>query len=276
MLNKNRLILSIKPAIALLIIAVHIIPFYILISVSFKNMQDISSYWRLPNYFSLANFKTALIQGRMYVAICNSLIVTSISVTLVVVIGAITAYPLARIPNKMNKMLFNTVLGVMMVPSLTVIVPLYKLMVSIHGINKLWGVIIAITTYRLPLSIFLYTNFITTCPRELDEAALIDGCDRLAVFYRIILPILKPVTATVIILTSISVWNDFSFSLYFLQKPALHTITLAISSFFGDDGLTDLHSAAAGALLAILPPVILYLSMQKYFIKGLMDSAVKG
>lgn len=264
----------VKPAVAAVIIALHIIPFYILVSVGFKDQRDFSSFWKLPDYFTLDNFKSALFNRNMDTAIMNSLFIASVSVILVALIGAMTAYPLSRVRNRMNMTLLNLVLGVMMVPSMTVIVPLYKLIVNMYGINTYWGIIAVLATYRLPTSIFLYVNFIATIPKELDEAAGIDGCSRFSVFYRIILPSLKPVTASVIILTGVSIWNDYSFQLYLLQKPDLRTITLAISSLFSEQA-TNLNVGAAAALMAILPPVILFLTMQRYFIKGVVDSAVK-
>ena len=129
--------------------------------------------------------------------------------------------------------------------------------------------------HHLPISIFLFTNFINTIPKALDEAAMIDGCSRIGVFYKIILPNLKPVTASVVILTGVYVWNDYSFQMYMMQKKNMRTVTLAISSFFTENA-ANLNAGAAAALLAIIPPIILYLTMQKYFVQGIADGAVKG
>ncbi len=104
---------------------------------------------------------------------------------------------------------------------------------------------------------------------------MIDGCSRISIFYRIILPALKPVTASVVILTGVYVWNDYSFQMYVLQKRNVRTVTLAIASFFTENA-ANLNAGAAAALLVIIPPIILYLIMQKYFIKGIADGAVKG
>ena len=147
-------------------------------------------------------------------------------------------------------------------------------MVAMKGINHFWGVIIVSATFNLPMAIYMYSNFISAIPKELDEAAMIDGCSRLSVFYRIILPSLKPVTASVIIWTSVGIWNDYQFQLYFLQKPKLQTITLAITKFF-TDSRTDMGAAAAAAIIVVLPPVLMYILLQKQFVQGAMDSAVK-
>lgn len=106
------------------------------------------------------------------------------------------------------------------------------------------------------------------------EAADIDECNKFTIFFRVILPLLKPVTATVVILTGVWVWNDYQFSLFFLQKPEMRTVTLAISSFFSNDS-TNVNAAAASSFIAMLPVIVLYLSIQKYFVKGMVDGAVK-
>ena len=142
------------------------------------------------------------------------------------------------------------------------------------GINRYWGVILVSATFNLPMAIYMYSNFIGTIPKELDEAAMIDGCSRMQVFFRIILPSLKATTASVIIWTSVGIWNDYQFQLYFLQKPQFRTITLAITTFF-TDSKTDMGAAAAAAFIVVLPPVLMYIALQKYFVQGAMDSAVK-
>ena len=162
----------------------------------------------------------------------------------------------------------------MMVPPLSVLVPIYKELVSIGGINTFWGIILITVTYSLPMSVFMFSNFISGIPKELDEAALIDGCSQFMIFPRIILPNMAPVISSVLILTGVSIWNDYSFQLYVLQRPKLKTITLAISSFFSE-GNSNMPAAAAAAVLSVLPVAVIYLCLQKYFIKGTMDSAVK-
>lgn len=121
---------------------------------------------------------------------------------------------------------------------------------------------------------FLYINFINAIPVALDEAATIDGCGPIRTFFHIILPQLKPVTASVIILGCMNCWNDFQFSRYILQDTDMNTVTLSISSFFSQT-YSNLYAASASALLAVLPVVIVFLFLQKYFVQGMIDSAVK-
>jgi raffinose/stachyose/melibiose transport system permease protein len=131
------------------------------------------------------------------------------------------------------------------------------------------------TTFFLPTVIFLFTGFIRTIPRELDEAALIDGCSRYSIFFRIIFPLLKPVTASVVILTMLGIWNDYQFSLFFLQKRAVQTVPLVLSQFFSQYQ-NNLPLAAAGSLLSMLPMTLIFILLQKYFISGLAEGAIKG
>ncbi|MCG8571814.1 MAG: carbohydrate ABC transporter permease [Spirochaetes bacterium] len=264
-----------KSMLAIGIAIFHFIPFYIVMIVALKPKTDLSSRWSFPKKMYFENFIQAIEKAHIFQAIGNSVIITGISVVLVTIVGAMAAYPLARNKSKLNRAILLLVIGVMIIPPLSILVPLVTMMSRIGGISSYWGIILVVTTFQLPVSIFLYTNFIATIPISLDEAATIDGCNTFSIFFRIILPLLKPVTATVIILTGVFIWNDFQFSLYILQAPHMRVVTLAVSAFFAQSS-TNLGAAAAAALIAILPISLLYLALQKYFVQGMVDSAVKG
>jgi len=187
----------------------------------------------------------------------------------------LAAYPLARYRTRWNNFIYILSISTLIVPALTVLVPLYKLIVGMHGISTYWSMVFVLTTFFLPTTIFLYTGFIRTIPRELDEAALIDGCNRYEIFFRIIFPLLKPVTASVIIIVMLGVWNDYRFSLFLLQKPIVQTVPLVLSQFFSQFQ-NNLPLAAAGSMLSMIPMAVVYLFLQKYFISGLAEGAVKG
>ena len=258
----------------LIIFAVYFSPFYILLNISFKPTTDLSSRWKFPDSPTTENFQAAIEQGDILSALGHSFVIMVVTVLLIVVIGSLAAYPLARNKSRLNKLVKGFILGVMMVPPLSILVPLYSVLVDMGGINEYWGIILTLLTFELPMSIFLYTNFISSIPTALDEAAMIDGCGPIRTFFFIILPQLKSVTASVVILTGIHCWNDYQFSLYILQSSGMLTVTLAISSFFSQT-TSNLNAASAAALLAILPVVVCFLFLQKYFIKGMVDSAVK-
>lgn len=261
--------------ISILICLLHILPFYVLITTSFKAVDDPSSKWILPGYLYLDNFYKAWEQAHLGTAFMNNMIITFVSVLLVIILGAASSYPLARYKTKWNSFIYTLFISALIVPPLTILVPLYKLYVDLHALNTLWGIVLLHVTFNLPITIFLYSGFIGTIPRELDEAAMIDGSSHLGLFFKIILPLLKPVTASVIILTGVAVWNDYSFSVFFLQKTEVHTLTVALSAFFGQYN-SNIGWVASGSLMGAVPMTILYLFLQKYFIHGLSSGAIKG
>lgn len=262
-------------ALALLICLIHILPFYILMTTSFKAPDDFSSKWIAPGYLFLDNFINAWQEAHLERAIFNNMIVTVSAGILLVLIGSIASYPLARYRTRLNKAVFAIFVSAMIVPPLTILVPLYKFMVDIGAMNKLWGIILLHVTFSLPITIFLYTGFIRSIPYELEEAALIDGAGRFKLFYRILMPLLKPITATVIIVTCVNIWNDYQFSVFFLQRSEVHTITIALSGFFSQYN-NYVGWVAAGSLLGAIPITVVYLMLQRYFIQGLSSGAVKG
>lgn len=253
----------------------HFIPLYISINVAFKPKTDLSSRWMVPTKLYLDNFIFAAEKAKIFLAIQNSLIITVLSITVIVLIGGMAAYPLARNRSRFNDRILQFVLAVMMVPPLSMLVPLVTIMTRMGAVSSYWGIVVVLVTFQLPISIFLYTNFIRTIPGELDEAALIDGCSKFSIFYKIILPLLKPVTATVVILTGVAIWNDYQFSLFLLQAPKMKVVTLAVSSFFAQSS-SNLGAAAASAIIAVLPVALMFLFLQRFFIQGMVDSAVKG
>lgn len=253
---------------------IHLIPIYISLTVALKRKTDLTSRWFLPKDIYLENFLYALEKAELLLAMKNSFIVTFVSIILITLLGAMAAYPLARNKTFTNKIVLNLILAVMMVPPLSILVPLLTIMTKVHGVNTYWGIILTLTTFNLPLSIFLYSNFIHTIPKELEEAAMIDGCSQFKTFYTIIFPLLKPITATVIILTGVGIWNDYQFSVYLLQSQKMRVVTLAISSFFSHSS-SNLGAAAAAAIIAVLPIITLYLFLQRYFIAGMTSGSIK-
>lgn len=274
-LNHTPLAVSILRALLVLVIlAVFLSPFWILTTISFKPVSDVSSYWRFPSSPTLANFAAAIDKAGIFGAIARTAVITVSVVVLEVVVSSFAAYPLARKCSRFNRLVQAFVLGVMMVPPLSILVSLYSVVVGMHGVNSYWAVILVLLTYQLPQGIFLYTNFIRSIPKALDEAATIDGCGPGKTFFNIILPQLTPVTATIVILSSVNCWNDFQFSRYILQASRMNTVTLSISQFFSQTYI-DLNTAAACAMLAIVPVVACFLALQKYFIQGMIDSSIK-
>lgn len=260
-------------AVSILIGLIHIIPMYILFSTAMKEDSDLSSKWRLPDYLYLDNFKNAWENANLGTAFVNNIIITSLSVIFVVIIGALASYPLARFQTKLNKFMYILFISALIVPPLTTLVPLYKFIVDMGGLNTYWAIICLDVTFNIPMTIFLFTGFISTIPHDLDEAAMIDGASRVGLFFRIILPLLKPVTVTVVILSAVGIWNDYQLSVFFLQSNEKATLTVALSTFFSQFN-NSIGWVAAGSLLAMLPITLVYLFLQRFFVQG-MAGAVK-
>lgn len=270
--KKKRLLTAVAACITLF----HIIPFYILITTALKAKGDFSSKWVFPDYFSVENFTEAWEKANLGNSFANTTIITVVSAILLIILGSMAAYPLARRQTKLNKFVYFLFIGIMIIPPLTALVPLYKMVVNMGMMNTYEVAILNNVAAFMPLTIFLYAGFIrSTIPKELEEAARIDGASTVGIFFKIVFPLLKPITASILIIACVFIWNDYQFAIFFLQDQEMQTITVALASFFGQNQ-NQLNLVAAAALMAMLPMTILFLFLQKYFIAGLSSGSVKG
>lgn len=254
-----------------------LIPFYVLLYLSLNSPSSNvfeGGVLPVPNFY-FGNFKEAWFASQLGTAIGNSLIITVGALFIMVVLSSAAAYSIARFNSKMNSVIFNVLLICMMVPAIIITVPLYTLMRSIHGINTLWAMILLLASNGLPMAVFLYTSFIKALPREVEESAIIDGCTYFSAFWRVTFHFLKPVTASLIILSGLGIWNNYGQAVFFLQKQEMRTVPLAVSMFFQKYG-ADWNQMAAAAMIGLAPAVLAFLAFQKYFIKGITAGAVKG
>lgn len=254
---------------------VQLVPFWLAICQSTKPPTDLSSTI-VPRLHDAqwSNFGDAISEGGILRAILNSVIVTIGATVLTCLIGAMAAYPLARRRTRGNKLVSASILALMMIPPLSILVPLYTFLVRIGGVNSYWGVILVLATSNLPLAIFLYTAFIRSIPESIDEAGMMDGASPMRIFFKLILPLLKPVTATVVIMTGVGVWNEYALSSYLLTDQSMQTIAPRVASFFAAQS-SNLGTGAAAALIAALPVVVAYLFLQRYFIEGMVAGSEK-
>lgn len=254
---------------------IQLIPFYFGVTTAFKSQDDLSSVWRFPfSGTTMENFTSAIRDGGVLRSILNSAIITVATTLLTCVIGAAAAYPLARRRTMLNRGFEIFTLGVMMVPPLSILVPMYSLLHDMGLLSTYPGLTIVLLCVQLPQAIFLYSQFLRSVPITLEEAASVDGASRLTAFFRIVLPVLKPVTATVVILTAVNVWNEFAMSSYIMVKPEMRTLAPAIASFFGGQG-ANANAAIAASLIGVIPVIVAYLFLQKYFMKGMLAGAEK-
>lgn len=260
---------ALAAAAVLTAVLLQLLPFYITVTSSVKARSDLSSQWVLPGEWYWQNFATAVADGGILRAIGNSVIVMIGATVLVCLLGALAAYPLARRPTIGNRLVLAGVVGLIMVPPLSILVPLYSMMTSLGWVNTYHGTILVMVALHLPLAIFLYAAFMRALPVEIEEAAAVDGATGLQLLFRIVFPMLAPVTATVVILTGVAVWNEYALSVYLMRSPDMRTIAPAISSFFATSS-SDLGAAAAASLISVLPVLVVYLVLQRYFIKGMV------
>ncbi|HSP22354.1 MAG TPA: carbohydrate ABC transporter permease [Planococcus sp. (in: firmicutes)] len=270
-----------KEILLLLVALIFLSPIYIIIVNSFKTRQELyESALALPEQFSFQYYTEAMEQMDFVNAFINSMIVTIVSVVFIVILSSMTAWMLARSGNRISTIIFMTLIATMLIPFQTLMMPLMQLVTGItrdFGIplyNTLGGLIFMNIGFNAALSVFLYHGFIKSIPISLEEAATIDGASKFGVFWRIIFPILTPITATVMILNVILIWNDFLLPSLTLVDKELRTIPLSVFYFFGEFTI-EWNLAMAGLTLTIIPVVIFYMLAQKYIIKGIGEGAVK-
>ena len=265
-----------KYIVVTLMVLLSLIPFYALLYLSLNTPS--SSFFDgnilLPD-FHLANYVNAWKISKIGNAIVNSLIITVGSVAIIVLFASAAGYSIARFNSRFNRIVFQLLLLCMMIPAIIITVPLYTLMKSIGGINTHWAMILLTAATALPLSVFLYASFIKQLPREVEESAIMDGCTYFTAFWRITFHFVKPVTAAVVILSGLGIWNNYGQAVFFLQSQTMHTVPLAISIFFQKYG-AQWNLMAAAAVIGLAPAVLAFLIFQKYFIKGITAGALKG
>ncbi|MWV45744.1 ABC transporter permease subunit [Paenibacillus sp. HJL G12] len=262
--------------IMVLLALVFLIPFYFLFVNSVKTFSDLltnSASW--PSSFEWHNYARAWDITNFPKAFGNSLIVTVISNVLLALFSAMSAYRMVRHNSRFNKFLFAVFVAAMVIPFQSIMIPLVKVMSSLNLMNSIPGLIVAYLGFGVPLSVFLFHGFVKSIPLEIEEAARVDGTSIYGTFFRIVLPLMKPMFVTVIILNTLWIWNDYLLPSLVLQNADLRTIPIATFAFFGQ--FTKQWDLALPALvLGILPVIIFFLAMQKYIVEGITQGAVKG
>lgn len=256
--------------------ALSIIPFCVLLYLALNSPG--SAMFRgalLVPDMTFANFAEAWTGSKMGRAMANSFLITVCAVAVAVFAASTAGYSIARHRSRLNAAIFNTLLACMMIPAIIITVPLYTLMRAIGGVNTYWAMILLLAANALPLSVFLYASFIRTLPKEIEESAVIDGCTHFTAFWRVTFHFLAPVTSAVVILTGLSIWNNYAQAVFFLQSQEMRTIPLAIGMFFQTYG-AKWNLMAAAALIGLAPAVLAFVLFQRYFIKGITAGALKG
>jgi raffinose/stachyose/melibiose transport system permease protein len=263
-------------AVGWLVALLFLIPFYFVGINSVKSFGDLLSNaagW--PEAFRFDNYSRVWDIMRFPSAFVNSLLITVFSNLGLVLISSMAAYRMVRNPSRFNMILLFLFVSAMVIPFQSIMIPLVKVASQLHLMNSIWGLVIAYFGFGVSLNIFLFHGFIKSIPKEIEESAVVDGCSPFGVFWRIVFPLLKPMTVTIVLLNSLWIWNDFLLPLLFLYDPELRTIPLATYSFFGQY-TKQWDLALAGLVMGITPIIIFFLLMQKHIIAGITAGSVKG
>lgn len=254
-----------------------ILPIYYLVVTTFKTPEEAAlSPLGLPKTLSFENYANALSAMNYGQAIKNNLIITVSAVIILIIFSSMAAYVIARSKKKIYKTMFSIFLIGLIIPFQVAIVPLYSIISGLNLMNTHLGVvIISVFCINMPLSIFLLRGFISTVPIELEEAAYMDGCGTFKTFWLIVFPLLKPIIATLVILNTLAIWNDFLTPLLFLQSPDKAVLLQEVYKNVGPFS-TNWTSFFPMLVMSVLPLVVFYLFLQKQVMDGVVSGAVKG
>ncbi len=235
-----------------------------------------SGWWHvLRTHLTLTNYGDVLHAAGMGHAFLNSLYITVPATVLPLTFGALAAFAFAWIPFPFRDTIFLAIVGLMVVPTQTSFVPLLKLFRSWHMNGSFLGIWFAHTAFGLPLAIFLLRNFFITLPKDLIEAARIDGASSLAIFRRVVVPLSVPALASFAIFQFLWVWNDLLMALVFISNPSLRPMTVQITTLESTYGV-EFHLLSAAAFLLMIVPLVVFFSLQRYFVQGLLAGSVKS
>lgn len=228
--------------------------------------------WGFGNYASLTKY-----QAGIWVYLWNSTVVSVLTVALTLLISLLGGYAFARFSFPGKNALFLLTLAILMVPYATLLIPLYVILNAVGLQNSLVGVSLVITMFQLPFSMFMMRISFESIPRELDEAAMVDGCSSWGALWRVLLPAVKPGLVTVGLFAFLTAWNDFMAPLILINDSNRMTLPLAVANLRGQvQGVVDYGATEAGVVVLALPCILLFLILQRHYVRGFMSGAFKG
>ncbi|MEO3975759.1 carbohydrate ABC transporter permease [Streptomyces sp. CAU 1734] len=253
-------------------------PLLWLISTSFKPARELASLhptW-IPGNPTLANFRQAFEEQPLLQAAANSLIAAVCAAVICVVIATPMAYVIARRRSRLATAATGWVVISQAFPFVLVIIPLFLILKNLRLINTLSGLILVYVVWALPFALWMLAGYVRAVPRELEEAAAVDGAGRLRTLVSVVAPLLAPGIAATALFAFITAWNEFFFALVLLKTPEKQTLPVVLTHFLGAEGVADLGPLAAAAFLATIPSLIIFAIIQKRITGGMLTGAVKA
>lgn len=265
---------SLNHVIAAIVGLLVVVPIYLVFVNSIKTRAEASSMGvGLPAVPQWENYATVIEEGKLVGAFFNSLLYSLTATAICVVLAAMAAYVLARRRTRSHRLIY--LLLIMGIAMPTNFVTLMQVMQWTNLVNTQIGIILLYAAMQIPFSVFLIYAFMGSIPRELDEAALMDGCSPMRAFFGVIFPLMTPVLVTLAVLSILNIWNEFLMPLYFLNSSSDWPMTLAVYNFFGMYQ-SDWSLVSADVVLTILPVILIYLVAQRWILSGMSTGAVKG
>jgi raffinose/stachyose/melibiose transport system permease protein len=242
-------------------------PLYVLVNLAVRAPSDTSSPIAPTTSPTVDNFTQAWEQGALGGALANSVLVTVASVVIVLAVSALAAYPLARVTARWSRWTFLLIMLGLVLPFQLAALPLYQTMRDLGLLGTPWALVLFYSGLQVPFTTFLYVGFLRALPRDFEDAALIDGCTPLQGFRFVVLPMLKPVTVTALVLNAVAVWNDFFTPLLYLSGSGQQTMPVAIAGFVGQY-VSDWNLIFAALVISVVPVLVVYFALQRSIING--------
>lgn len=243
---------------------------------SFKtNNELLTDPWGLPEAFSITNYIDAIQEGHIFQYFGNSVIIAVSAVLVSAVLSSMASYAISRMHWKFSKFAMNVFLLGMMIPVYAMVVPLFSMFNKMGLINTHLAVIIPNIAISFPMAIFIMTGFMASLPKELEEAAVMDGCNIYQIFFKIIMPISKAPVVTVAVVTFINIWNDLLLPQIFLTDTSKMTLPVGLTEFQGQYS-TNYVTMIAAVIITVIPSIIVYIVLHKNIMEGMVAGAVKG
>lgn len=254
-----------------------LIPVYYFIISAFKLRMDILTkpLTITPALFTFNNFTEAYRKMKLWESFYNTGAITVVSMVFTIICASLSGFACARIKAKRFTVAYTFLVSLMVVPFVGCLVPLVVMFKKVELLDSLWSCILIQAGWNLPFATFLYTGFMKGVPGELEEAATIDGCSLFGIYWKIFLPMLKPVTSTCIIRQGIGIWQDYIVCSSFLNSSKTPTLMVSVKKFFGQY-VNEYGQSFAAVFMITAPIAIMFIFLQKYFIKGIAAGAVKG
>jgi N,N'-diacetylchitobiose transport system permease protein len=265
-------------ALGLAVFVVMVFPVFWMISTAFKPDDEIISLnptW-LPWHPTLSHFRNAINKPFFWADVKNSLIVVTVTVAISIVLAFLAAVALARYRFSARKLFIVLVIGIQMLPQAGLIIPLYVVLARYHQVNALSGLVVTYMTFVLPFCVWTLRGFLLGIPKDLEEAAMVDGSTRLGVFVKILLPLMGPGLVATSVFAFITTWNEYIFARVLLNDQSKQTVTVWLSYFLGSSRHTDWGALMAASSLTAVPVVVFFLLVQRRIAFGLTAGAVRG